>query len=167
MNYDFGNVILDDGVNVKLLNEYLASIFTKENFVYIPMYNKTSNINALYTAILLMRQCMMNFESSGSTNLLVLMEYIQLKNLARVISKPLSYILNQSLSCNVVPHNWMLANVTLLFKKGPNDKASSYRPVGLTSQVCKIMESTLRDNIINNLEQSGLVRDSQHGFKAG
>ena len=30
MTDDFGNVILDDGVNVKLLNEYLALIFTND-----------------------------------------------------------------------------------------------------------------------------------------
>ena len=37
----------------------------------------------------------------------------------------------------------------------------------MTSQVCKIMESILEDNIINHLEQNGLIRDSQHGFRAG
>ena len=49
MTDDFGNAILDDGVNVKLLNEYFASIFTKENLVDIPMYNKASYKNALNT----------------------------------------------------------------------------------------------------------------------
>ena len=49
MTDDIGNAILDDGVNVKLLNEYFASIFTKENLVDIPMYNTASNKNALNT----------------------------------------------------------------------------------------------------------------------
>ena len=49
MTDDFGNAILDDGVNVKLLNEYFASIFTKENLVDITMYNKASCKNALNT----------------------------------------------------------------------------------------------------------------------
>ena len=44
---DFGNVILDDGGNAKLLNEYFASIFTKENLVNIPMCNKAYYVNAL------------------------------------------------------------------------------------------------------------------------
>ena len=46
---------------------------------------------------------------------------------------------SQSLLCNVVPHDWKSANVTPLFKDGPRNKASSYRPVSLTSQVCKII----------------------------
>ena len=49
MTDDFGNAILDDGINVKLLNEYFASIFTKENMVDIPMHNKASYTNALNT----------------------------------------------------------------------------------------------------------------------
>ena len=49
MTDDLGNAILDDGVNVKQLNEYFASIFTKENLVDIPMYNKSYHRNALNT----------------------------------------------------------------------------------------------------------------------
>ena len=79
----------------------------------------------------------------------------------------MSHIFNQSLLCNIVPHDWKLANVTPLFKKGPKNKASSYRPVSLTSQVCKIMESILKENITNHLEQNGIIRDSQHGFRSG
>ena len=66
-----------------------------------------------------------------------------------------------------VPLDWKLANVTSLLKKGHENKASSYRPVSLTYQVCRIMESILKDNIINHLEQNGLIRDSQHVFRAG
>ena len=49
MTDDFGNVILDDGVTVKLLNEYFATIFTKKNLLDIPIYNKACNVNALNT----------------------------------------------------------------------------------------------------------------------
>ena len=79
----------------------------------------------------------------------------------------MSHIFSYSLLCNVVLHDWKLANVTPLFKKDPKNKTSSYIPVSLTSQVCKIVESILKDNIINHLEQNGLIRDSQHGFRAG
>ena len=46
---DFGNVIRDDGVNAKLINEYFALISTKDNLMNIPMCNKQSYINALNT----------------------------------------------------------------------------------------------------------------------
>ena len=59
MTDDFGNVILDDGVNEKLLNEYFVSIFTKENLVDIPLYNKHLMKMLQILLISLKRKCML------------------------------------------------------------------------------------------------------------
>ena len=40
---------------------------------------------------------------------------------------------------------WKLANVSAIFKNGPKDNAGNYRPVSLTAQACKLLESILRD----------------------
>ena len=45
--------------------------------------------------------------------------------------------------------------------------AGNYRPVSLTCILCKIMESILKDGIVEHLERHNLLRDSQHGFMAG
>ena len=169
MTDDFGSAILDDGVNVKLLNEYFASIFTKENLVDIPMCNKVSYKNALNTVdfteeIVYYELCKLRADKSPGVDGIY---PVVLRNLANVIFKSLNNIFSQSLLCNIVPHDWKLANVTHLFKKGPKNMASNYRPVSLTYQVCKIMESILKDDIINHLEQNGFIRDSQHGFRVG
>ena len=139
------------------------------NLVDIPMYNKASYKNALNTVdfteeTVYDKLCKPRADKFPGVDGIC---PVVLKNLANVIFKPLSHIFGQSLLCNIVPHDWKLANVTPLFKKGPKNKTSSYRPVSLTSQVCKIMKSILKDNIINHLEQNGLIRDSQHGFRAG
>jgi len=42
-----------------------------------------------------------------------------------------------------------------------------YRPVSLTSQISKVIESLLRDAIVEHLERNTLIRDSQHGFRKG
>ena len=169
MTDDFCNAILDNGVNVKLLNEYFASIFTKENLVDIPMYNKASYKNALSTVdfteeTVYDKLCKLRADKSPGVDGIY---PVVLKNLVIVIFKLLTQIFSHSRLCNIVPHDWKLANVTPLFKKGPKNKASSDRSVSLTSQVCKIMESILQDNIINHLEKNGLIGDSQHGFRAG
>ena len=94
-----GNVIPADSANEKLLNEYLASIFTKENLLDIPMYNKASYINALnivdfadetvYDTL-----CKLRVDKSPGVDGII--PVVQ-KNLPNVISKPLSHIFNQSL----------------------------------------------------------------------
>ena len=140
MTDDFGNVILDDGVNVKLLNEYFTSIFTKENLVDIPMCNKASYINASNTVDLTEETvydelCKLRANKSPGVDEIY---PVVSKNLANVISKRLSHIFSQSLLCNAVPHDWKLANVTPLFKKGQKNNASSYIPVILISKFVRL-----------------------------
>ena len=64
----------------------------------------------------------------------------------------------------VLFQEWKLANVPAIFKKGPKDNAGNYRPVSLTAQACKLLESILRDSIIRHLRDFNLIKSSQHGF---
>ena len=52
-------------------------------------------------------------------------------------------------------------------KKGNRNNAANYRPVSLTSQVCKVMESIVRDNLVDHLKENDLISDEQHGFREG
>jgi hypothetical protein len=49
-----------------------------------------------------------------------------------------------------LPDNWKKANVTPLHKKGPKNLVENYRPISLTSIVCKTMEKFIRDIIRKN-----------------
>ena len=64
----------------------------------------------------------------------------------------------------IVPSDWKKANVTAIFKKGDKSSSSNYRPVSLTSQVCKVLESIVRDNILEHVKEYKLIKESQHGF---
>ena len=64
----------------------------------------------------------------------------------------------------MVPGDWRIANVTSIFKKGDRTDASNYRPISLTSILCKMLESLIRDAIMNHLLEHSLIRPSQHGF---
>ena len=54
------------------------------------------------------------------------------------------------------------ANVTPNYKKGPKYQPENYRPGSLTSQVSKIMESLIRDAIIDHLQKHQLIKGTQH-----
>ena len=64
----------------------------------------------------------------------------------------------------IVPSDWKKANVTAIFKKGDKSSSSNYRPVSLTSQVCKVLESIVTDNILEHVKEYKLIKESQHGF---
>ena len=83
------------------------------------------------------------------------------------LASPLAKLFNSSLESGSVPSDWRDAGVTPLFKKGKKSEAQNYRPVSLTSLICKIMESILKDEIMKHLDKFSLIRDSQHGFLKG
>ena len=74
------------------------------------------------------------------------------------------YIYKKSLESSVVPSDWKKANVTAVFKKGDKLMPSNYRPISLTSQVCKVLESIVRDCIIEHVKKQRLIKELQHGF---
>ena len=45
-----------------------------------------------------------------------------------------------SLDQGVIPSDWKSANVVPIYKKGEKNKAENYRPVSLTSMMCKLLE---------------------------
>jgi hypothetical protein len=61
--------------------------------------------------------------------------------------------------------SWKEANVTPLHKKGPNNLVENYRPIGLTSIVCKTMDKFIRDCILDHMERHNLFTTHQHGCR--
>jgi ribosomal protein L14E/L6E/L27E len=53
--------------------------------------------------------------------------------------------------------DWLVANVTALFKKGDESQPVNYRPVSLTSVPCKIMEHVIFKHIMNHLDKHNTV----------
>jgi fructose-1,6-bisphosphatase/inositol monophosphatase family enzyme len=58
-----------------------------------------------------------------------------------------------------LPDNWKKANVTPLHTKGPKNQVENYRPISLTSIVCKTMEKFIRDNILDHMEKHKLFTE--------
>ena len=72
-----------------------------------------------------------------------------------------------SLDKGECPADWKIANVTPIHKKGDRTDPSNYRPVSLTSQVCKVLESLVRTRVIEHLDRNNLINEAQHGFCEG
>ncbi|CAG2239333.1 Insulin-like growth factor 2 mRNA-binding protein 1,Insulin-like growth factor 2 mRNA-binding protein 2 [Mytilus edulis] len=87
--------------------------------------------------------------------------------LASVVDKPLCMIFNSSFVNGEVPEDWKIAIITALFKKGDKKSASNYRPVSLTSILCKIMEKLIRKRIIEHMDRQNLFSNQQFGFMGG
>ena len=95
----------------------------------------------------------------------MLLYLLPLTELKDYIAYPLYLLFRRSLDIGVVLEDWKCANITSIFKKGHRNKAENYRPVSLTSQVCKIFETIVKNSVVKYLETNLLILDFQHtGF---
>ena len=89
-----------------------------------------------------------------------------LKKLSNVIFTPLALLFQKSIECSKIPQIWEHANVIPVFKgKGSKFDVSHYRPISLTSNICKVMESIVHKHIIKHCDKHKLLNNSQHGFR--
>lgn len=81
------------------------------------------------------------------------------------ICEPLAKMFNKSMKEGKVSQLSKDAHVTPTYKKGKKSDLGNFRPVSLTNVVGKLMESVIRDEMVNYLETHKILRDYQHGFR--
>jgi len=62
--------------------------------------------------------------------------------------EPLNILFESSYKLGKLPDEWKLGNVITVYKKENKGNPSNYRPLSLTSVICKLMESIIRDHIM-------------------
>ena len=87
-----------------------------------------------------------------------------LQKLRDVIVPILQVIFQRSLNTGRVPKDWSTAFVCPFFKKGDTSLASNYRPISLTSILCKVLEQFVTSNVVSHMDKYNLLYDLQHGF---
>ena len=57
----------------------------------------------------------------------------------------------------MLPSDWRRANITPIFKKGSKVSPENYRPISLTSQVIKVLETLIRSKMMKLLDENKLL----------
>ena len=161
-----GKVISSDRGMAGILNNFFSSVFTIEDTTSMPeidsMEAKSVLTQVKFTPKKVEKKIdnLKNSSAPGPDNITV----NTLKSLKLELATPLSMIMQKSMDTGQVPSDWKVANVTPIYKKGSKAEAGNYRPVSLTSICCKMMESIIRDDVVEHLTQNRLIHSSQHGF---
>ena len=164
-----GNIISQGFLMAEDLNGYFSSVFTKEDISSLPVVDaKFQGAKSDYLGPLVVTpelvakkiKAMKDNKSPGVDGIppKLLMETVE------QISIPLARVFNLSLKEGVVPFEWKEANIIPLFKKGSRNKSENYRPVSLTSVICKLLERLIKDHMVDFLVKHKLLNSSQHGF---
>ena len=87
--------------------------------------------------------------------------------LSEHIAGPVALPFNMTMKHAFLPTDWKRALVSPIYKKGSRNLAENYRPISLTSILCKMMESFLRDTVVTHLLEKRLLTTKQYGFISG
>ncbi|EFO98831.1 hypothetical protein CRE_20163 [Caenorhabditis remanei] len=91
---------------------------------------------------------------------------IFLKNVCTAVALPLSIIFNASVLTGVLPKFWKTAIIKPIHKKGLRTDPNNFRPISLTSSICKTLERLIRRNLVNYLNSNNLMNPQQFGFRS-
>ena len=150
----------------EILNKQFQSVFTKEDLSNIPeccgpsippLHNITISVDGVKKLL----STLDSSKSCGPDNIPARI----LKHCCDEIAPILTVIFTQSLSSGNLPDDWLMANVTPIFKKGDRASPTNYRPISLTSICCKLLEHILYHCITEHLKTYQILSDKQYGFR--
>jgi hypothetical protein len=150
------------------LNNVFYKAFTKHDGLTVPEFNQRTNESCIgspdelfgwYT----IKDKLDELDINKSTGLDGIHPLV-LKKCSKTLCVPLSMLFTKSFKAGALPSCWKFANVTPIFKKGSKTCALNYRPISLTSILCKIMEKIIRDVMVSHLLKFKLLSMHQHGF---
>jgi hypothetical protein len=88
-----------------------------------------------------------------------------LKHCAHIISKPLTYIYNCSLTTGTFPERCKHAIVRPIHKKGGKNETNNYRPISLLTATSKILETIMYKRLVQHSESNNILTTAQFGFR--
>ena len=162
-------ITTSDIEKAQVLARYFSSVFTKEPEGEIPHLGPEVTDKILGELEITRKDIedhltkLKTSKSPGPDNL----QPRLLKEIAFSISWPLCIIFKTSLRTKTVPSQWKMGNVSAIYKKGKKSLSTNYRPVSLTSIICKTMEAIIRKQIMHYMKSNRLFSDKQYGFISG
>ena len=164
-----GTFTSNDEEAAETLNEQYFDTFTKEDTTNIPdieskplQTDPLSTFNVTRDRVL---KVIRNLKVNKSPGIDKIHPRV-LKEMDETISYPVTIIYKKSIEESKLPRQWKDAEITPIYKKEAKNLPQNYRPVSLTSVICKILEKLVVEDIINHVKTNLLSCKEQHGFTA-
>jgi hypothetical protein len=159
----------NDSESAEVLNNFFKSVFVEEGNEPIESLKYKNNgewLVSIEITELEVQAELLNLKkdkSMGPDN----MNPFFLKECGVQLTVPITLIFRKSLELGTVPDEWKLADVIPIYKKGDRTSPGNYRPVSLTSVICKILERIMKNSIVMWIDRLNLFSNDQHGFSKG
>ena len=141
----------DSAQKAQILNEQFQTAFTSEDKTNIPSkgdspYPPMDKIEIGEEGV---RKLLCNLKVDKATGPDAIPAFI-LKHVANELAPILTCLFQHTRDTGEIPQDWRHAWVVPIFKKGELHLASNYRPVSLTSVVCKVIEHFVHSSIMKH-----------------
>ena len=153
-----------------IFNEYFASIFTPGFGTHFSSLQGKSHDTTEFNSISIsakdifdaIRRLPSKTSSDGDN-----FSYKILKEGGTPMVFYLHTLFTLSIDISRIPSAWKVAIVTPIHKGGKKSLVANYRPISVTSCVCRVLERIVNNKLINFLSLNSSINASQHGFVSG
>ena len=163
-----GEIVVDPGEQATILNNFFSSVFTRNEDeppekVCFAGENELRNIEIDEERVKKMIDGLKENSAAGPDRIPNKM----IKEIKNEIARPITMLYKKCMEESKIPDEWRLSHITPIYKKGIRADPGNYRPVNLTSGLCKGLETMVKEDSDEFLEKNGLIKNSQHGFRRG
>ena len=166
-----GSLITDDTSKASELNKYFSSVFTcnvdppNNNVHPLARTHNTSSSEVKFTPEVVYKamRAVKRKLSAGPDSI----HSIFWANLASSLYLPASIIFNYSYKYNLLLSYWKCAAVTLLLKKSDPCFVTNFSPIYLPSTLYKVMESIVKNKLLDLAQSCKILVTNQHSFTPG
>ena len=81
--------------------------------------------------------------------------------------KPLTLLINRTLSTGIFPNELKISRVRPLFKNGDTTNINNYRPISILPSISKIFEYVIFHQLFDYMSHNALFCQEQFGFRTG
>ena len=163
-----GLVLRTDQAKADCFNKFFVSVFSEDNGIMprfvVPNLLPGVFVDSVVFSEMSVAKAISGMKSSGSTGSDNIPSVL-LKQCVDVVSLPLSTLFTSCFQSEQLPNDFRYANVVPVFKKsGSSSSPNNYRPISLTSSTGKVMETCVKDVLLEYLISNNLLSTHQHGF---
>jgi hypothetical protein len=155
-----------DVEKAEILSNFFASVYTKEPEGPMPDYPPRNFAASLDTVTIneeVVKTVLCKIKPDKAPGPDQIRPKV-LKECATSLSKPLTIIFKKSIEEGRIPDRWKTAAVAPIHKKGSRSLAGNYRPVSLTCVPCKVLETLIREAVVEHMAGNNLFSECQFGF---
>ena len=160
-----GMKISDDTEKCEMLNGFFTSVFTNEQTeapnIDTKIDNNICEIQVTKDKVIKLLRGVNSSKSAGADGL----HPRFIKETADTLCEPVTILFNQSLFEGSLPDIFKRANVTPIHKSGEKSLPKNYRPISVTPILCRLLETIVREVLIQHIKTNNIIINEQYGFR--